>query len=1281
MDSRFAIFAGPAALVALLVGAGSSLAQDDYDLVASDAWSVDFLHAGNPNHGPSYSSIMGSGACVFDYDLDGWEDVLLVNAKYDSDVLQARDDPRSALYRNEEGTGLTKVAGALDVSAWGLGCATGDYDGDGDQDVAINTWGGVLMYRNDRGGTFTNVTAATGVHHSTCGSVLCFGHSLAWLDYDRDADLDLYVTNYVAWDGKGGALPLSYPGQCNVLWRNDGGGAFTNASQLAGGEDCGRNHLALAIADVDEDGWQDIFIASDETADTLLMNKQGHFQDEGHDAGVDDRRGGMGAAWGDVNADGRLDLAITHFEGERFALYRQNTPLKFTDRAETDGLDLTEGYVGWGVEFADLDRDADLDMVIANGHVNVSYGDAIGYAQANLVLMNDGAGVFTDATSKVWHPAARLAVSRGLALADLDQDGYLDVIAVNNANETVEVKRSVRGPNNWLALRLSGNSTVNPHALGAIVEIVADGTTQKREVVAAASYLSQSSRDLSFGVGDATMVEKITVRWPDGTRQSFSNVRPNQILTLAAGGSLVTLRGGTLVEPDEKVVHGNRVDPVVLRADIVRAPAGANGGVWTVAGETHAGTEARVSFTTLGTRTATFRVDVTQGGWDSASVKIEIENLAPEAVIDGPRSVERGTPITFRSTGSRDRDGSIVSRTWTIGGVSTQGDEVRHTFSTAGTFEVSLTLVDDEGASSTAVLNVDVDAVPPVARAGRDVRARPNVTITFDASASTDADGVIESYDWAFGDGTTASGRVVTKAYPNVGTYPVALTVRDDDGSTATDSLVATIDASYVAPIADAGPDHDATRVAPVRLDGSASRDPDGTIAAFEWEFGDGTTGTGAVVEHAYLRLGAFTANLTVTDDVGGWTRDSVTVRVTNVPPTIKAAPAIAQEGLAPVKISVDASDADGSISKVTWDFGDGGSGEGAEVVHSYSAYGRYVVRVTVTDDDGGTATIKRDLRLFARPVAAPGPDRRTDRITDLAFDGRSSHDPDGTVVAWAWDFGDGGRARGPIVAHRYRSLGTFRVTLTVTDDEGLTGAATALVTVVNLPPVARIRAYALANLDQVLAYDGRPSYDPDGDTLGFKWSLADAGSSTLAAPRVAYNSTGARQLRLVVTDVDGATASADHVVDVVDWLRVSVSMDRTIYGPLDRPRGLARVLFANGLPAEGADVNVSIVYRAHGPSALGLAPAGVFSVLVNGVADADGEFRFDVPTPFWPRAAPTSMSAQLPTAHVPGPLGESWGYNHVMTHGMWTANGGMADTRYQVRVNGPQIAQGSVTK
>ncbi len=427
---------------------------------------------------------------------------------------------------------------------------------------------------------------------------------------------------------------------------------------------------------------------------------------------------------------------------------------------------------------------------------------------------------------------------------------------------------------------------------------------------------------------------------------------------------------------------------------------------------------------------------------------------------------------------------------------------------------------------------------PPVANANGPYNGTVNIPLSFDGSASSDPDGTIVSYAWDFGDGNTGTGVSPTHTYITDGVFNAALTVTDDVGDTGTDTSTATIGLGNQPPVSDPNGPYTGTVGVAVAFDGSASADPDGTITSYSWNFGDGNTGTGATPSHTYAVAGMYNVILTVTDDVGATDAAGTTADVTN-PPTNQppvADPGGPYSGSVGVPVAFDgtaSADPDGTITAYDWDFGDGNLGSGATPTHTYAVDGNYTVTLTVTDDASatGTATTTASIGVVGNqpPVADPnGPYSGTIGVP-VAFDGTASSDPDGTITAYNWDFGDGSTGTGATPTHTYAADGNYTVTLTVTDDAGDTGTATSSATigVGNLPPVADPNGPYSGTVGAPVTFDGTGSTDPDGTIGSYSWDFGDGNTGTGATPSHAYTSAGTYNVTLTVTDDAGATDSA----------------------------------------------------------------------------------------------------------------------------------------------------------
>jgi len=524
---------------------------------------IDFTHVNGGSGAKNYIETMGSGACWLDYDGDGRIDLYVVN----SGILPGYVAPPGApaptnhLYRNEGGGKFRDVTAAAGVpgAAYGMGCAAGDVDNDGDVDLYVTNFGPNILYRNEGGGRFRDVTAEAGVGDPRWSS------SAAFADIDNDGDLDLYVANYIDFTldnnkfcGEGNppertyCHPDEYNGVPDTLYRNKGDGRFEDISAAAGVADPIGKGLGVVFTDINDDGWPDIYVANDKTINFLYLNqKNGTFKDISVTSGTGFSesgvpQAGMGTDAGDVNGDGRMDLIVTNLDYETNELYVNNGDLTFTDATFRAGLgEPCFLCVGFGTAFLDFDNDGDSDLMVANGHIidNIEkFRDEVTYAQPPLLLANDGAGRFRDASREVGADFRRPGVGRGLAVADYDDDGDLDFVITNN-NRKAELFRNDGGSaaGHWLSIRLQGVKA-NRNGIGARVRVkvkdAAGGNAGNKErwrvyeVRAGSSYLSQNDTRLHVGLGGAREAEAVEVRWPGGAVQTVERVKADQILTI-----------------------------------------------------------------------------------------------------------------------------------------------------------------------------------------------------------------------------------------------------------------------------------------------------------------------------------------------------------------------------------------------------------------------------------------------------------------------------------------------------------------------------------------------------------------------------------------------------------------------------------------------------------------------------------------------------------------------------------------------------------------------------
>jgi hypothetical protein len=530
----------------------------------SEASGLSFTHVNGASPDKHFAEIMGSGGLFFDFDNDGWIDVFLVDGGSKADPRVART-ARHRLFRNRGEGSFADVTAASGIrhTAYGMGVCAGDYDSDGLTDLYLTNAGPNVLYRNAGNGTFTDVTATARV-----GSPL-WSTSCAFADFDRDGRLDLFVTSYVLgadenpFCGRTGTAklrvychPLNFRPSPNVLYHNVGDGTFTDVSVGAGIGPMSGNGLGVAVADYDDDGWPDVFVANDGVPNFLFHNEgNGRFTERALVAGVSvasdgKARAGMGTAFGDVDGDGRLDLVVTNHETEMHSLFRNGGGGAFTDATASSGIGpATLRYVGFGVVFADHDNDGDLDLVIVNGHVidNIAmFRSGARHAQQRLLLENTGTGRFRDVSALSGPGFAGERVGRTVVSGDVDNDGDLDFLVTSNGQGVELLLNDGGNRGNALLLRLVGTKSPsnslrasNRDGIGARLRLMAGGRTQVREVTSGSSYLGQNDPRVHVGLGDATIVDRVEIRWPSGRTEVMKNLTANQLVVIREGEGVV----------------------------------------------------------------------------------------------------------------------------------------------------------------------------------------------------------------------------------------------------------------------------------------------------------------------------------------------------------------------------------------------------------------------------------------------------------------------------------------------------------------------------------------------------------------------------------------------------------------------------------------------------------------------------------------------------------------------------------------------------------------------
>ena len=546
-----------------VVGAGQRGADATSTAVTfrdiAPAAGVVFRHVNGASPAKHFAETMGSGGLFFDYDGDGWIDIFLVDGGSQADPAIGRT-ARHRLFRNRRNGSFEDVTAKSGIrhSGYGMGACAGDYDNDGRIDLYITNASANALYRNAGGGSFTDVTAAAGVGSTRWAS------SCGFLDFDRDGDLDIFVTNYVTMGKnanrvcRGGTPavrvychPLNFEGTQNTLYRNNGKGTFTDVVAQAGIATFRGNGLGVAVADYDDDGLVDVFVANDAVPNFLFHNDgKGRFTETALGAGVavatdGQARAGMGTMFGDYDGDGRVDLVVTNHETEMHSLFRNLGGGLFADATVPSGVGpATVPYVGFGVVFFDYDNDSDLDLAEVNGHVidNVAQVRNGGrYAQKRLLLQNTG-GRFRDVSAQSGPAFAAESVGRTLASGDIDNDGDLDLLVTNNGGRAELLRNDGGNRANGLLIRLAGEKS-NRDGIGARLRITlgtSGGTrTLVRDVASGGSYQGQNDLRVHVGLGDRTRAERIEIRWPSGLVEQITDVPANQIITVREGQGIV----------------------------------------------------------------------------------------------------------------------------------------------------------------------------------------------------------------------------------------------------------------------------------------------------------------------------------------------------------------------------------------------------------------------------------------------------------------------------------------------------------------------------------------------------------------------------------------------------------------------------------------------------------------------------------------------------------------------------------------------------------------------
>ena len=511
---------------------------------------IGWIHTAGKSPEKYLPETSGAGCAFLDYDNDGWMDIYLVNSGK-CDFYNPPQPLRNALYRNNRDGTFTDVTEKAGVAGggYGMGCAVGDYDGDGFPDLFVTQFGRSILYHNNGDGTFTDATDKAGVAAPGWSS------SAVWFDYDNDGRLDLFVCQFAEFDKALACgvdpdgthhycIPRIFNPRPSWLFHNNGDGTFSDVSKESGISARLGKAWGVVATDINNDGWMDLFVANDTVANFLFMNQRGRFDEVGLEADVaysaDGRtRSGMGVDSADFNEDGWMDLFVANIDQEIFSLYRNNHDETFEDVSMPLGIGMSTRWMsGWGLKFFDYDNDGNLDLMIANGFPDDLVEESshqVTYKEPLLLFRNDGTS-FKDVSAQSGPVFSNSFPARGLAVGDFNNDGAVDVLVSNNDGAPVLLRNNIGKNNHWLGIRMIGRKA-NSDAIGARITFQAGDLKRSRMKVGGGSFLSAHDPRIVLGIGGRTKVDSLEVKWPQpsGLVQHFKNLPLDRYITIVEG--------------------------------------------------------------------------------------------------------------------------------------------------------------------------------------------------------------------------------------------------------------------------------------------------------------------------------------------------------------------------------------------------------------------------------------------------------------------------------------------------------------------------------------------------------------------------------------------------------------------------------------------------------------------------------------------------------------------------------------------------------------------------